>query len=431
MFKCAECGAEYKIKPDYCDCGNDMFELIEEEENDLSQDLSLNNQFYSEKDPFAQISKSNQSFFEPKSTFIFLLCIILAIVTLFFIGNPKENLNSQKIAIQEETKTEQNIPSVESYWDNSIEGVKSDNIANTTEIIVENINSHPQKTVEKKEPLDPISEKFEKWLNQPSKYTQETTKDKTTVQKTVPQQSKPATVNTTISKNTIQTKSNMPAATINTQQAKKQTQNNNSQADLIARIQKQYSNTKTQQQLPANTNTTTNTISNNNSAKTTTSHNSSTQSQSQTKTTNTSGQKVASTTTTTTNTTANQSVSTKTQNTTPQSLQIQIKPSKSQAEIKQELTTYKASLRNTIGKKINFANVVGDGNCAITFTINSSGKLTNRKFSQQSSNITLNDAVYSAMIATPSFNPPPEGYKNETLTFYVKIYDGNYEISLR
>jgi TonB family protein len=88
-------------------------------------------------------------------------------------------------------------------------------------------------------------------------------------------------------------------------------------------------------------------------------------------------------------------------------------------------------LRNTIGKKINFANVVGDGNCAITFTINSSGKLTNRKFSQQSSNITLNDAVYSAMRATPSFNPPPEGYKNETLTFYVKIYDGNYEISLR
>ena len=67
----------------------------------------------------------------------------------------------------------------------------------------------------------------------------------------------------------------------------------------------------------------------------------------------------------------------------------------------------------------------------ITFTISSTGKLTNRKFSQQSTNITLNDAVYSAMMATPSYNPPPEGYRNETLTFFVKIYNGNYEISLK
>ena len=88
-------------------------------------------------------------------------------------------------------------------------------------------------------------------------------------------------------------------------------------------------------------------------------------------------------------------------------------------------------MRNAIGRKINFANVVGDGSCSITFTINSSGKLTNRKFSQQSSNITLNDAVYNAMLATSSYNPPPEGYKNETLTFYVKIYNGNFEITLR
>ena len=29
MFKCKECGAEYEVKPDYCDCGNDEFEQIE------------------------------------------------------------------------------------------------------------------------------------------------------------------------------------------------------------------------------------------------------------------------------------------------------------------------------------------------------------------------------------------------------------------
>jgi hypothetical protein len=33
-------------------------------------------------------------------------------------------------------------------------------------------------------------------------------------------------------------------------------------------------------------------------------------------------------------------------------------------------------------------------------------------------------------MSTPSYNPPPEGYKNETMTLRVKIYDGNYEVTL-
>ena len=30
MFRCKECGSEFDIKPDYCDCGNDTFEEIVE-----------------------------------------------------------------------------------------------------------------------------------------------------------------------------------------------------------------------------------------------------------------------------------------------------------------------------------------------------------------------------------------------------------------
>ena len=29
MYKCKECGAEYENKPDYCECGNDEFEMEE------------------------------------------------------------------------------------------------------------------------------------------------------------------------------------------------------------------------------------------------------------------------------------------------------------------------------------------------------------------------------------------------------------------
>ena len=135
-------------------------------------------------------------------------------------------------------------------------------------------------------------------------------------------------------------------------------------------------------------------------------------------------------TTTTKQTTATAATTTTTTQTPPTLRNATQQNVKSQAEIKQELASYKNGLQNNIGRKINFANVIGDGNCAITFKVDSSGKLINRNFATKSSNITLNDAVYSAMMSTPSYNPPPEGYKSETMTLRVKIYDGNYEISL-
>ena len=100
------------------------------------------------------------------------------------------------------------------------------------------------------------------------------------------------------------------------------------------------------------------------------------------------------------------------------------------AKIKREYDNYKILLRNSLGKKINFTNVIGDGECVISFRINSSGKLIERKFYKQSSNITLNEAVYSAVMSMPSYNPPPSGYKNETLYLKISFYNGNFSISL-
>lgn len=97
---------------------------------------------------------------------------------------------------------------------------------------------------------------------------------------------------------------------------------------------------------------------------------------------------------------------------------------------KQEFINYKAQLRNTIGRKIDFTRVIGDGSCTVSFRIDSNGKLTNRSFSKQSSNNTLNDTVYNAVMATPVFNPPPSGYNNEILNLNIRFNNGNFEISL-
>ncbi len=105
-------------------------------------------------------------------------------------------------------------------------------------------------------------------------------------------------------------------------------------------------------------------------------------------------------------------------------------PKVNTAEMKKELLQYKIALRNRISSDIDFTKVIGDGKCVITFKINSSGKLTNRAFALQSDNDSLNDAVYSAVMNNPAYNPPPSGYKNETLRLTVQIYGGRFQIDL-
>ena len=103
---------------------------------------------------------------------------------------------------------------------------------------------------------------------------------------------------------------------------------------------------------------------------------------------------------------------------------------KETALAKQELANYKINLRNEIGKKIDFTRVIGDGDCIVSFKLDPTGKLVNRTFAKQSTNITLNNAVYNAVMATPSYNPPPSAYNNETYKLNIRFSNGNFAITL-
>lgn len=100
------------------------------------------------------------------------------------------------------------------------------------------------------------------------------------------------------------------------------------------------------------------------------------------------------------------------------------------AMAKEELSKYKINLRNTIGQKIDFTRVIGDGDCVISFQLNSSGKLINRAFAKQSTNITLNNAVYSAVMSIPSYYAPPSAYNNEVMRLNIRFINGNFAITL-
>ena len=418
MFKCSECGVEYEVKPDYCECGNDTFEEIIPKAQTHS--ASAPEQVVVKESETTKIPKLNSKNLEVKraseppknydfvSWALFLFCIILSIVVLF-VGNDKDDVKSDSTVKKEQTIV-QNIPSVDTFWDN-------------TPIKVE-VSSTQQQEQPQIEEIDPIAQKFEQWLNKPKveEFEPVQTYNRQQVQSSAPKiieqkptkqavnnlQPKVEKLNQPVLQKTLNP-SQTPAKDVKTVQSSvtkpaSQTKSDNSAKDLLARVQKNAQNALSSQQTHPKTTTQSNV---GNSNKSSVAQNPA----------NFQQVKTASTA---------QTVPTQ----KPEIRNNQYVQVKSQAELAQELTNYKASLRNTIGKKINFANVVGDGNCAISFKVNSAGKLTNRAFAQQSSNITLNDVVYNAMMSTPSFNPPPEAYKNETMTLKVKIYNGNFEITL-
>lgn len=363
MYKCKECGCEYKDKPDYCDCGNDEFEEVSVQKEEISpkteaviipakktENIKVKTEgvkikpeikpkkTFSEQYPgFSRLMSS----IDPISGVIFLTCLFLSVYVIFFAWNVEDTGLNEANEVKE-TKIAKNIPTIETFWNNAPPKAEVKTEPPKTEVKEENII---------KKITAPIS-------NQ--KTDKATVKVKNTAQ--------------TVSKPVVKTTAKQ---TTKTQAQKPQTQ-------------KTTANTTTQKSKAAQQTVV----------------------------------KPAAQTT---------AVS------TPQKSAAEIaaeeaakKAAESQkaAKLKQEFINYKAGLRNTIGRKIDFTRVIGDGNCTVAFKIDSTGKLISRSFAKQSTNITLNDAVYAAVMSTPKYNPPPEGYKNETLNLNISFYDGNFEITL-
>ncbi len=336
MYKCKECGLEYKFKPDYCECGNDEFaeenptyktkpeKKVELNSIKITETKNFEPQSQIQTKAFAEqypaISKFVQSV-DPISGIIFCLCIIFSFIVIFFLWNPKEQLITET---QPQIVTNKNIPPIEKFWNNSTEGMVQTELKKEEPKIIEQV-----------------------------------------VNNIIPKQQKNITV-----------KAITPKVQVKTQSVSSKTP------------------VKQPASKPANT-----------------------------KTYNPKSQ--------TTATQTDKTATTSSQTVTRDPALVAAEEAKKRIEAKQEFENYKSSLRNTIGRKVDFTKVIGDGECSVSFKIDASGKLINRSFAKQSNNITLNDAVYSAIMSTPSFNPPPSAYNNEFFSLCIKFYNGNFEISLR
>ena len=348
MYKCTECGLEFKNKPEYCDCGNNEFvltvsdkekapkpvvdidttqpepvpETIRAEESSITatREQPTFNNYKIERKPFKMPVS-------PIALFIFIMCLLLSLL-IWVLWNPVKETAEKVSEIIEITETKA-IPSIDKLWKNPVPVIKQED---TT--VSQNNNTLKQQNT----------------IVAPTK--KNTTASKPTTKTTSKQVSKPAV------KTTTQTIQSSKAKTTSTPvQTVKPVQQQTAIEEAAKKAQQEKQRAEAEALAAA-------------------------------------------------------------------------EKAKKAAQTKQELHSYKINLRNAIGQKIDFTRVLGDGDCAVTFKVDSNGRLINRNFAKQSPNITLNNAVYNAILAVPSYSAPPSGYSNETLRLNVSFKNGNFAITL-
>lgn len=116
MFKCTDCGKKFQQKPDYCDCGNNAFDIVGQVSSPEKIDLP-------EKSFFEQYPQIKQ-FFESVDVLsgaIFAACLILAVFSWFWIGSWKFS-DKQPSAPENESVqqvSDNSIPDINRLWDNT------------------------------------------------------------------------------------------------------------------------------------------------------------------------------------------------------------------------------------------------------------------------------------------------------------------------
>ena len=127
MFKCTDCEKLYNVKPEYCDCGNDTFEFIEETEKVAASSVTKKTKSFD----FAS-SKINEylASFDIFSVLIFILCLILSVLALIFIkpfpSASQESQTKPKMLVSD-------VPNIEDLWQNPLPVLPKESIENKVE----------------------------------------------------------------------------------------------------------------------------------------------------------------------------------------------------------------------------------------------------------------------------------------------------------
>ena len=124
MYRCTECHKEYEICPDYCECGNDVFEPIE-----TVNQVSYEEEYYEPEErkpapkPKKKLTKEEIQEIEAdkldKKKALITMGVSLFICLIILIAPPHMAKKSDKVA-KEITTDYSKVPDVSTYWDNTL-----------------------------------------------------------------------------------------------------------------------------------------------------------------------------------------------------------------------------------------------------------------------------------------------------------------------
>lgn len=97
MYRCKDCGLEYKDKVEYCECGNNTFEVVPDAGKKIKANSFLTNE-------------------NKISWIIFALCLILSFAFFIFIPTPDK---SQKTHTNKPLSAKTAIPDIDKLWDDT------------------------------------------------------------------------------------------------------------------------------------------------------------------------------------------------------------------------------------------------------------------------------------------------------------------------
>ena len=123
MYRCTECHTEYIECPDYCECGNDTFEeVIEEEyyEDDALDTYEEEEEYVPEKRKLsrAEIEEMKEHEREKKKSII-AICISV-LVTVIIIFSPPHMAKKMDAVKKQAEIANVKLPAVNTYWDDTV-----------------------------------------------------------------------------------------------------------------------------------------------------------------------------------------------------------------------------------------------------------------------------------------------------------------------
>lgn len=132
MYKCTECNALFKIKPGYCNCGNDEFvEIVQQTPRPQPSPKQSQQNFDFDDDDFFVPRKKKQDIKTTITYIFFGLCVAIALfnIVTIFLGAPSRSMSEQaKLNKEKQIADNVKIPNIDQIWDNTLpKGLKATN----------------------------------------------------------------------------------------------------------------------------------------------------------------------------------------------------------------------------------------------------------------------------------------------------------------